>query len=216
MEFHHRNISRAIIIDDDPDARDSYEYAIEDLGIQTHQVTNPFSDIKKFISELGESDVLLCDYHLRKHGTFAPCDGDKLVSECYKARVPGVLCTTFTDTIVRRDYLRFIPGIIRSGNPEPEDLLSAWSRCAREIDGEFEPSRQPWRTLVRVVEADLERQFVYVIVPPWDVRQKVRVDIDSLPVEIRARVEPDRRFHALVNTGAESFEDLYFCEWETE
>ena len=215
MQIHDRVISRALIVDDDPAARESYEYAIEELELQPHPIEGPLDDITSFIATIRPSDVLLCDYHLKQH-SYASCDGDQLIAECYKANVPGVLCTTFTDAVLRRDRLRYIPGLIKTGNPEPDDLLSAWDRCLSELDGNFEPWRHPWRTLVRVAEVDHERQFVYVIVPPWDVRRKISIDMDGLPQEIRDRVEPDRRFHALVNTGAESYEDLFFDNWETE
>ena len=216
MQLQNRDISHAIIIDDDPDARESYEYAIEELELQPHPFEGPLLDLPSFIAGLKASDVLLCDYHLRKCSAYAPCDGDRLIAACYKANVPGILCTTFTDAVLRRDCLRYIPGLIKNGNPAPEDLLTAWDRCVSELEGKFEPWRQPWRTLIRVAEIDDKRQFVYVIVPPWDAGQKIRIDMDSLPCEIRERVEPDRRFHAMVNTGAESHEDLFFDEWETE
>ena len=217
MELHNRSISRALIIDDDPNARASYEYAIEELDdVQAHPVEGPLPDLRAFIAGLQASDVLLCDYHLRKRSGYAKCDGDQLIAECYKAKVPGVLCTTFTDTVLRRDYLRYIPGLIKDSSPEPEDLTKAWGRCLSELDGYFEPWREPWRTLVRVDEVDYERKFIYVVVPPWRARQKVRIDMDSLPQEIRQLVAPDRRFHAMVNTGAESHEDLFFDKWETE
>ena len=215
MQIQGRAISRALIVDDDPAARDSYEYAIEELNLQPVPIEGPLDDLPSFIDKIQHSDVLLCDYHLRKR-PYASCDGDQLIAECYKAKVPGVLCTTFTDITLRRDRLRYIPGLIKTGSPEPDDLVRAWARCLSELDGNFEPSRRPWRTLVRIEEVDPARKFVYVIVPPWDVRRKVRIDMDSLPPPIQQRLEPDRRFHALVNTGSESHEDLFFEAWEPE
>lgn len=215
MEIQGRAIERAFIVDDDPAARESYEYAIEDLDVQPVPVEGPLDDVDSFIRTIQRSDVLLCDYHLRKR-PYASCDGDELIAKCYRADVPGVLCTTFTDTTLRRDRLRYIPGLIKTGSPDPDDLVRAWARCISELNGRFEPARHPWRTLVRVEELDPERKFVYVIVPPWDVHQKVRIDMDSLPDPIRQRLRPDRRFHAMVNTGAESYEDLFFEAWEIE
>lgn len=174
------------------------------------------ADVESFISQLRTSDVVICDYHLRKQSGYAICDGDRLVAECYKATVPGVLCTTFTDTALRRDYIRYIPGLIKDNTPGPEDLIEAWDRCLGELDGNFEPWRKPWRTLVRVDEIDPARKLVYVVVPPWRARQKIRIDMDSLPPEILERIQPDRRFHAKVNTGAERAEHLFFDDWETE
>ena len=215
MRLQNRTIERALIIDDDPNARESYDYAIEELDLQPHHVQGPLRDISSFIDTVQPSDVLVCDYHLKRH-TYADYDGDQLLARCYREGIPGVLCTTFTDAAIRRDYLRYIPGLIKTGSPEPDELVNAWDRCLRELDGEFEPSRRPWRTLVRVDEVDEQRGLVYVIVPPWHVRQKIRVDVESMPPEVQQLVQPDRRFHALVNTGTESYEDLFFDRWETE
>ena len=213
MQIEGRTITRALIVDDDPQARDSYEYAIEELGLNTQPFEGPLDDVAEFIKQLDSSDALLCDYHLKKR-SYAVCDGDELLAACYKARVPGVLCTTFPDAAPRRDCLRYIPGVIKTGNLEPEDLVTSWKRCLRELNGSFEPSRHPWRTLVRVSEVDEQRGFTYVIVPPWDVRKKIRIDIESLPSTIREHLGPEQRFHAMVNTGARNHEDLFFQDWE--
>ena len=215
MQVQDRTITRALIVDDDPAARESYEYAIEELDLQPFQIEGPLDNVPGFIERIEPSDVLLCDYHLRKH-SYARCDGDQLVAQCYKANVPSVLCTTFTDATLRRDYLRYIPALIKTGILEPNDLVSALNRCVSALNGDFEQSRRPWRTLVRVAEVHQERQIVYVIVPPWDVRRKIRIDMDSLPPNVRARAKPDQRFHAMVNTGAESYEELFFDSWEME
>lgn len=215
MRIEGRTITRAVIVDDDPEARGSYEYVLEDLELETQPFEGPVNSVAAFIKIIKPTDVLLCDYHLKKR-SYAVCDGDELIAACYKERIPGVLCTTFPDAAPRRDCLRYIPGVIKSGSLEPEDLVSSWKRCLRELDGSFEPSRRPWRTLVRVAEVDEERDYVYVIVPPWSVRDKIRIDGESLPSTIRDLVEPDRRFHAMVNTGASSHEDLFFEDWEAE
>ena len=67
---------------------------------------------------------------------------------------------------------------------------------------------------MRVYDIDRDRGFFYVVVPGWDVRAKVRLDLDSLEEEIKCLVEPGKRFHAKVNIGAQSSRDLYFDEWE--
>lgn len=215
LQLQDREVTRALIVDDDPEARHSYEYVIEELELNPLPVEGPLDDVPAFIKTIEPSDVLLCDYHLKLRN-YANCDGDQLVAACYKAKVPAVLCTTIADAVLRRDCLRYIPGLIKSGNPDPDELVTAWGHCLRELNGAFQPSRRPWRTLVRVAELDDQRQLVYVIVPPWDVRKKIPIDVDSLPFAIRNRLAPGRRFHAMVNTGADSHEDLFFEAWETE
>ena len=211
-----RQIERALIVNDEPDAREAYEYVVEDMGVSPYQVVDGLHDsMSPFLSKLQSADVVLCDFHLKKRD-YAPFNGDKVLANCFQADIPGVLCTSFAEPWIRRDCLRYIPGIVRTGNPQAADLIGALKRCVRELDGEFAPDRRPWRTLVRVDDIDHDRHCFYAVVPAWDVRTKVRIYNDNLPASIRALLEPDRRLHALVNTGADSSRDLFFDSWEPE
>ena len=215
LTIHDRKIERAVIVDDEEGARDAYEYVIEDMALQPRQVTGPLDDMSKFVSSIESDEVVLCDYHLKKH-SYAKWDGDRLMAGCFQADVPGVLCTAIADAPIRRDFLRYIPGLLRTSTPEPTDLRQAWERCVRELDGQFESTRRPWRTLVRVVDVDPNHGCFYAAVPAWDAHRKVRIDNDNLPAEILELVGPDRRFHAVVNTGATNHLDLFFDEWEPQ
>ena len=207
-------IERALIVDDEPDARDAYEYAVEDMGVLPYKVADGLRDsMDAFVSTIQAGDVVLCDFHLKKRN-YAPCNGDQVLAKCFRANVPGVLCTSIAEPWIRRDCLRYIPGIVRTGNPQPADLIGALERCLRELKGDFEPDRRPWRTLVRVDDIDHERHCFYAVVPAWSVRTKIRVYNDNLPTTIRTLIAPDRRFFARVNTGAESARDLFFDDWE--
>ena len=214
MAVNHHGIERALIVDDEEEARNAYEYVIEDMGIRPHQVSEGLHEnLKPFLSSIGPNDVVLCDFHLKRH-SYAPCNGDQVMAKCFRAGFPGVLVTSFSEPWIRRDCLRYIPGLMRTCNPEPVDLLRAWDRCRREMDGKFEPTRRAWRTLVRVDDVDRENRCFYVVVPSWDVRTKVRIYNDNVPKHIQNLLEPDRRFHAMVNTGAEMSSDLFFDSWE--
>lgn len=218
VTIHDREISRVLIVDDDPAARDGYGYPVEELGLEPVMVEGPVDNVQSFVTEAKQSaDAVVCDYHLKKHN-YAACDGDILVAEFYKIGIPGMLCTTFTDVdvTIRRECLRYIPALLKKNSPDPKELEEAWEKSLREIDGTFHPTRRPWRTLVRVAEVDDEGGYFYAIVPAWDSQQKIRLYKDNLPDKIRNRVELGRRFHAQVNTGAESHEDLFFISWESE
>lgn len=207
-------IERALIVDDEPDARDAYEYAVEDMDVLPYKVADGLRDsMDAFVSTIQAGDVVLCDFHLKKRN-YAPCNGDEVLARCFRAKVPGVLCTSIAEPWIRRDCLRYIPGIVRTGNPQPADLIGALARCLRELNEEFEPDRRPWRSLVRVDDIDRERHCFYAVVPAWDVRTKIRIYNDNVPANIQALIEPDRRFHALVNIGADSARDLFFDSWE--
>ena len=209
-----KEICRVLIVDDDPAARDSYAYPIEDLELKPLKVPGPVEPVS-FVAKVGPSDVVVCDYHLRRR-SYSSCDGDELLVACYKAGIPGMLCTSYTDvdaTIPRR-CLRFIPSLLRTNSPEPEEFVEAWEKCQTEMNGIFHPTRRPWRSLVRVEEVDNDRECFYAVVSSWDVHKKIRIDKDSVPKGIRKLLQPGRRFHAQVNTGAESHEDLFFVSWE--
>lgn len=209
-----RKIERILIIDDNPEARDAYEYVIEDMGLSPSKVENIHNgNGQSFLGSIGRTDAILCDFQLKQR-SYAPYNGDRVISECFHKDIPGVLCTSIHEAPIRRDCLRYIPGLLRNGNPSPDELRLALEKCEEELVGEPRPSRYPWRTLVRVGDVDRERKCFYAVVPAWDTRVKIRIDFDNLPENIRNLVKPDHRFHALVNIGTMDPADLYFDEWE--
>ena len=217
ITIHNKEISRVMIVDDDPEARVGYGYPVEDLGLEPVMAEGPFDTAESFVTEVKRSaDAVVCDYYLKKQD-YAKCDGDVLVAECYKAGIPGMLCTTLPNVnrTIRRDCLRYIPALLETNSPEPGALTKAWSDGLCEIGGTFHPTRRPWRTLVRVDEVT-DGGYLYAIVPAWSPQKKIRLHEDSLPEEILDLVEPGKRFHAQVNIGAESHEDLFFDDWESK
>lgn len=78
--------------------------------------------------------------------------------------------------------------------------------------GRRRPDRRAWRSLVRVDHDD--EQHVFVVVPGWDPDEVIRLRKSDVPPEILERIKAGaRRFHALVNIGAERSEDLLFDDW---
>ena len=203
-------------MDDEESSQEVYTYPVEDLDLEPHIVRGPIVDPKSFVESVTPSDVVICDYQLKKR-SYSPCNGDLLSAECYKANIPAILCTTYTDvhdTMSRRS-LRYIPALLKSDCPEPEMFLGAWEKCISELNGVYHPTRRPWRTLVRIEELDDERNSVYMVVPAWNVHRKIRINRDDLPIHVIETLQADRRYHAEVNTGAEEHEELFFDEWET-
>ena len=217
MKIYNKEIRRVLIVDDEPRARDGYAYPVEELELEPIKIPGPVDTPKSFIDFVEPSDAVVCDYHLKKH-SYARCDGDELMAKCYRAGIPGMLCTSFTDVnfTIRRDCLRYIPALLKTNSPEPDEFIKAWEKCLSEMGGLFHPTRKPWRTLVRVSEVDNFRGYFYAVVPAWDSRKKVRIANDDIPKNILELSEPGKRFHAKVNIGAESHEDLFFVSWESE
>ena len=212
-----RQINRVLIVDDDPEARDSYAYPIEELELESVKVPGIQDTPESFVSTVRDSDAVVCDFHLKKR-SYARYDGDLLLAACYREGIPGVLCTTFTDVAdtIRRDCLRYIPALLKTCSPEPDALVKAWGVCVSEMEDSFLPTRRPWRTLVRVEEVDSDRGFFYAVVSSWDAEKKIKINSECLPEEIRDHLAAGKRLHAQVNTGAHSYEDLFFDEWEPE
>jgi CheY-like chemotaxis protein len=213
-----RQINNILVVDDDPAARDSFSEIIADMGLNSECESGPLDDLKAFVDSVSErADAVFSDYRLKPRN-YSVFEGDSLVAECFSHDIPAVLCTTYeaADFMLDRRLVRRIPVLLRDTNPEPDDVAAALEKCISELQGHVAPSRKSTRALVRVNDIDLDRGFFYVVVPGWDVRAKVRLDLYNVPTEIRKLVKPDKRFHAQVNTGAQSAHDLYFDEWETE
>jgi CheY-like chemotaxis protein len=218
IELQDRTINRVLVVDDNQGAREAFSYPLEELGLVPVQETGPLPDtVGTFVSTLaGRADAVFCDYRLRP-GNYSSYDGDELVAACYQNKVPAILCTTYSDAdfMLDRRLVRFIPVLLRTGSPEPADIDRGFRQCADELQGDIPPSRRPWRALIRVHAVDRDRGFFYVVIPGWNVREKVRLALDHLPQDVRSQVEADKRLHAQVNIGSESYQDLYFYEWES-
>ncbi len=218
LTFDARAIERVAIIDDDEQARESYRLTVEDLDLQPVLEVGPLLDAAQFIEGVCQrSDAALCDYHLRKRN-YARFDGDDLAVRCYRGAFPAVLCTSYSDfeaTLLRKSR-REIPVLLRPDQVNPDSLATAWERCIEEFQGKFRPDRRPWRALIRVEEVVPEERFFYAVVPAWNAKAKVRLMYEDLPPDRQAELAEGRRFHAQVNTGAMSHEDLYFTDWEKD
>lgn len=212
MQILDREIRRAIIVDDEPAARDAYAYPIEELNLEPVKIEGPLDDPTAFIKKTLRSseDVIVCDYHLKRHD-YAKNNGDALMAACYNAGVPGILCSSFTDAdaTIRRDYLKSIPVRLEISDLNPDRIRIALEECILEMNGIIAPARKAWRTLVRVEENDSESRVVYVVIPAWNVHKKIRIAHDSFPQQMLAEMSHHGRFHARVNIGAQSHDDLF-------
>lgn len=213
-----REIKNILIVDDDPEARDAFSEIITDMGLIPICELGPLDDLEAFVKLVPKkADAVFADYRLKPRN-YAVFEGDFLVANCFRHDIPAVLCTSYeaADFMLDRKLVREIPVLLRNTNPEPDDIEGALEKCISELQGHVTPSRRPWRSLVRVYDIDIDRGFFYVIVPGWDARAKIRLDLENVPGEIQELVKPGKRFHAQVNIGAKSAYELYFDEWETE
>jgi hypothetical protein len=213
-------IDRISIIDDDEVAREGYEGPVAELGAEAVLESGPLPDVAEYVVDFDRrANAAICDYYLRKKGSYSSFNGDVLAAELYKRQTPAVLCTSFEPMDLLRRTRRYIPVLLKVDELDPDNIAHGFETCIEEFAGRFRPHRKSWRTLIRV--EDVEREgprggYFYVVLPGWNDRIKVRIPFDDVPEEIRPLVEVDRRFHAQVNVGAQQHEELYFWDWETK
>lgn len=211
-----KKIRSVLVLDDSKEARESMSFALTEAGTEPLMEEGPIESARAFTMSLRErTDAVLSDYRLTPFN-YSPVQGDVLVAHCIKMRMPALLCTAYVDIDIQinRRLMRFIPVILRTTSPEPDEIRDAFSKCILEISGKISPPRKPWRTLVRIDEVDEDRAYCQVIVPAREADQKIRLSLDSIPTSIRRFFKDGARFHARVNIGAETPQDLFFDKWE--
>ena len=219
MNGNSTEIERILVVDDDAGAREGFGYPIEELGITPVSEPGPITDLGRFVEAIPDrAQAVVCDYRLKTDGAYSSFNGDEVIAACYRRGIPGLLCTQYTDVVVEmnRRWLRFIPSLLKTSSPTPQDIRASLHRCQDELAGSIHPARRPWRTLVRVSDVAEEAGQCYVVVPAWDAHQAIRLYFHDIPGEIALRMTAGARLHAKVNTGARSFEEVYFDEWEPE
>ena len=112
-------IERILSVDDDSSAREGFGYPLEELGITPVPEPGPITDLQRFVEEVpGRAQAVLCDYRLKTDGRYSSVNGDELVAACYRRRIPGLLCTQYSDVFVEVNR-RFIPVLLTTSSPTP-------------------------------------------------------------------------------------------------
>ncbi len=190
---------------------------VKDADLEALPDDGPLPELHDFVLGAKQDvDAVVCDHRLR--ATYAPFNGAEAVASLYVERCPAVLCTRWStaDIDAMRRFIRYIPALISSDDVSPETIADGIGRCIAEFRSEPASSRKPWRTLIRVesVERELRPALFYVAISGWDSKQIVRLPLDLIPSEHQAAIEPDFRFYANVNKGAETPETLFFSDLE--
>lgn len=215
-----RVINKISIIDDQAEVRGSYEYSVEELGLESVSESGPLDDMLaecvKGVSN--RADAAICDYNL-KMKAYSTFNGAELAAEFYKAHFPAVLCTKWYPAAIdeMREFRRFIPVLVEPAKLDPTSIRMGIESCIREFSGNFLAARRPWRTLVRVEDMRKNDQgsiFLYVVVPAWNSNEVVKLPSNMVPPEVLEKLGSGSRLHAKVNLGASGNEELFFEEWE--
>lgn len=216
-----RDISNVYLVDDDPEIRSLYDLAISDLDISTKDVPSIASD-QALVNSAGQSDGFICDFLLTR-SRYSPVNGDVIVSNLYKKRVPAVLCSRNADAAVSvRRYRHLIPCILNDQTLNGDNLVKSFSLIVDEFNGVYVDKRKPWHALVRIESVVARHQNytrVALVIPSWDLSHPVEIDIspEDIPFYsdvIRALDSGDLyRCKAQVNLEAEGTNDVYIKDW---
>jgi len=218
MQVLSRRVDRVAIVDDDEFARESWAFTIEDADLEGVGEEGPLPSIDEFTAHVADTaDAVVCDWQL-KVSNYAQYNGEQLVASLYQSGIPALLCTRWDKARVDeiRSYRQYIPVLMRPDELNPDSLVDGLSTAIAELDGELQPERRPWRTLVRVVEVYEDEGRAYVEIPAWPLSEIITLRLPDIPVPIRQLMAAGSRCHAKVNIGAERSEDLYFLDWEPE
>ncbi len=213
-----RGIQRIAVVDDSEDMRQTLSDELSFASYETYPLVGPFQDANALVAKATSvADAAVCDHHLNTRN-FAHCTGAEVVYKCYRQRFPSLLITNWgpADIDEIRPYLSGIPVLLTPNKADLDAIKEGFVRCMEEFRDEYRPSRKPWRALVRVEEVSLEHadSLVYVVLPGWISDEVIRLKLDIFPHELQPHIKPGARFHARVNLGAETQDQLYFSNFE--
>ena len=212
-----REIRRVSVVDDDTKFRTSLAETIEEAELEAIQEAGPLENLQTFVAATAKTvDAAVFDHNLRQQKYYATFNGVEAVAQLYKKKIPAVLCTRWDRANIEeiRSYRRFVPVLLKPSEIEPEAVIRAFGYCIDEFKGKFRQNRKPTRALVRIEE--ISERHAYLVVPAFASDDVIRVMKTDLPEPIQnAFAKGKLRFHAQVNLGAESDDQLFFESWES-
>ena len=181
------------------------------------------ADQLRFRIQTDGCQAVICDHRLSQR-PFASFTGAELLSLLYRKRIPGLLLSTFAvidaDSSIRL-HKAFIPSVLGRQDLDPNQVVEGLRRCDAELQGQVQPDRVPWRTLVRIlgVATEGEIPLVEAILHTWKAETAVRFPLDAIEdAKIRETVstssDEELRLFAQVNVGCDSESELFFRSFE--
>lgn len=206
------------VLDDVDDDREMTTMAVQAAGFTVIEMPGQL-DIDGAISWLrANAHALVTDHNLR-WGDAAPFSGAELARRCNEIGFPAVLVTGYTvDTFTSiREHRRGVPELVLRGELDGDRVASALAVVYGEVTDRPSVTREPRPAIVRVDRVNAEAGQIDVVVSQWNPHLKVSMPMSLLGTE-NVPDDPadlvDRRYFAIVNTGAESEEDLYFEKFQ--
>lgn len=211
-EYVKNNIENVMVIDDQPNVRESIAETVEDANFTAIIQNDSFTSLDSCIEKIrSQANAAIIDRHLSQRN-YANFDGIQVVKKVYNLFIPILLATSFSnaDSFEIQEYKQYLPIILNPSQIEPETIRNGFKICQNEFAGNFLPERKPWRSLIRIEEISQDKKFVYIIVPSWSSSEKIRLPISLFPHNLQNKKILGMRFFADVNIGAEDYKDLYF------
>ena len=207
-------VTIALIIDDEQDARDSYAETLKDAGLTPLPLTDLKGTPADYLTFAKENaTAVLCDQFLSHHN-YAHFEGAQLVKLLYNACLPAVLCTYYDELVDDiRPYRRWVPSLQRPFELDSGAFVAGLEECLREFRDCFRPHRQPWRTQIKIIDDRPDEKRFFVEIPAW-ASTIVPLKYDGVPAYVTDHLSEGWRCRAYVNLGAEHLVDLYVCDWE--
>jgi hypothetical protein len=213
------------IVNDDEVYQDSWSLQVAEAGFEPHIVrrpaNGPFHSIEELAQEVERHAFAVFDHRLAPKG-LAQFTGAATIAALYdRHRTASLLVTTWEDqdanTTIRL-HRRKVPVLMSAQDfDDPETIRECFAACAREVrDRQVPMARRPWRTAVQVEDRHTDSNITVVdaVVPGWNPERKVTFPLDLIQAPLRDRANQGQLFFALVNTGAERREDLFFSDFE--
>jgi len=180
------------------------------------------SDLLEMVQS-ARCEAVICDHRLSTKG-LAQFTGAQFVSQLYQQHIPAVLLSTFAaidkDDSIRR-YRSEIPLVMARSELAPESLVKGLEYCRDELEGHVAPERQPWRTVVRIVDVlhDVNQGVVDAVLHNWNPNSAVRfplevVDNPEVASALQADFSGELRVFARVNIGCRDESELFFGGFE--
>ena len=94
-----------------------------------------------------------------------------------------------------------------------DSLIKGLEQCMNEFQGSRSVGRKAWRTLIRIDDIK-DGKNLYIIIPGWNSRQAIGLNMNNLPEDLQKKIKPDMRLFAKVNIGNENPNELFIKDWE--
>ena len=208
------DLKKVVIIDDKPEGREMIAECIEDAALEPMFCEPGGDSVKDYVTRIiDQFDAAIFDHHL-KPGNYAGFDGAEAVALSYQNKFPALLLTIFGQSDIKeiRPFRRNIPVLIPGGEAEPEIIHNGFRQCLDEFSGHYTPERKSHRTLARVEEVYGDN--LNIILPQWNHRTAISISKSMIHSELQLKLKSGTRLMVYVNTGASTFDQLYFENFE--